>query len=516
MIKLLILSFLAINLFAKTFTIASYNVENLFDLNLQGTEYKEYIPNNKYNWNKKSFEAKISNIIKVIKQLDADIIALQEIENEKLLILLKQKLPNYKYHSFAKMKNSSIGLGFLSKIEIIDNKRIDVNFKKKRFRPILETVFEIENIKFSIFNNHWPSKRSSESYRVKYALALNKYIKKFQNDYDYILLGDFNSNYDEFKTLKYLENLNDTQGLTGINDVLKTIKDYKYIQQNQIDDNTHYNLWLEIPLSQRFSSKYRGENNTPDNIILPSALFDNKKLSYVDDSFKVHINDELYFNNQIYRWQTDYKKRHKAEGFSDHLPIIATFSTDKFRLKENKENLKNIKISDLYKINKIEDYSILENVSVIYKHKNNAIIKQNNDRAIYLYKTAQELKSGFNYDLKILKLDEFNGLKEIKKIVVLNEKYRINPKNYFIDATKIDLFNTKFQNEIITNLTGIYNNGYLNFKDGKIKLYTKDKSLLPRNNEKINILNSHLGTFRGKIQLNIYKKSDYEVISNAN
>lgn len=35
---------------AKTFKVASYNLENLFDLATDGTEYPEYIPNTGYGW----------------------------------------------------------------------------------------------------------------------------------------------------------------------------------------------------------------------------------------------------------------------------------------------------------------------------------------------------------------------------------------------------------------------------------------------------------------------------------
>lgn len=514
MLKIILFFIFTLNVFAKTFTVASYNVENLFDLKLHGTEYKEYIPNNKFNWDKKAFNTKLNNISKIIKEIDADIIALQEVENIDLMKLLSQKLPQYKYYSFSKYQNSSVGLGFLSKEKIINNRQIDVKFKDKKFRPILETIFEIENIKFSIFNNHWPSKRSSESYRIKYALALNNYLKKFQKDYDYILLGDFNSNYDEFKTLRYNQKLNDSQGLTGINDVLKTSENFKMIHQNELKEDTHYNLWLEIPLASRFSSKFKNENNTPDNIILPNALFDNKKISYIDDSFKVFMKDELYFNNKINRWQMDSKNKHLASGYSDHLPILAKFSTNEFQEKEIKKDIVTT-IDKLYKINKIDDYLILENAMVIYKNRDSAIIKQKNNRSIYLYNCASELKTGFIYDLKISDLVEFNGLKEIKNIVILDEKEKINQKEYFLDGSKIDLQNSKYQNEIITNLNGIYKNGYFNTSNQKIRVYSKDSSILPRNNENITILNSHLGTFRGQVQLNIYKKSDYEVINSA-
>ena len=53
--------------------IASYNVENLFDLYKSGNEYKEYIPNTKSNWNQRTYKIKLKNIAKVIVEIDADI-----------------------------------------------------------------------------------------------------------------------------------------------------------------------------------------------------------------------------------------------------------------------------------------------------------------------------------------------------------------------------------------------------------------------------------------------------------
>lgn len=167
MIKILLLSIFALCIYAKDFTIASYNAENLFDLKKQNSEYKEFIPNTSSNWNQRNFNIKINNAVKVIKEIDADIIGLQEVENRSIIQLLLKRLPQYKYSSFAKYPRSSVGIGFLSKIQIKDNRRIDVKFTNKIFRPILETTFVLDNNEFKVFNNHWPSKRVAESYRVK-------------------------------------------------------------------------------------------------------------------------------------------------------------------------------------------------------------------------------------------------------------------------------------------------------------------------------------------------------------
>ena len=141
MYKILFLLFITFNLFANQLKIASYNVENLFDLKVDNSEHAEFVPNSKSQWNEKNFNIKLNNLIKVIEDLDADIIALQEIENRELIQLLIKKIPKYKYYSFIKYPNSAIGLGFLSKIQIKENKFIDIKFETKVYRPILETTF---------------------------------------------------------------------------------------------------------------------------------------------------------------------------------------------------------------------------------------------------------------------------------------------------------------------------------------------------------------------------------------
>ena len=83
--KIIFLFVLFTKLYSFEFTIASYNVENLFDLHFDGSEYKEYIPNTKHLWNEKNYTIKLNNTLRVINDLNADILLLQEIESLKSL-----------------------------------------------------------------------------------------------------------------------------------------------------------------------------------------------------------------------------------------------------------------------------------------------------------------------------------------------------------------------------------------------------------------------------------------------
>jgi len=504
------------SLFSKDFTVASYNVENLFDLKYDGTEYKEYRPNTK-TWNKKSFYNKIQNISKTINHLNADILALQEIESESALKSLLKKTSKYKYSKFIKKKTSSIGVAIISKYPIINYEKIDIDSRDKYSRNILKIKILIDSKQLILYVNHWRSKRAPESKRIIYATALKRDIDSLSSDTDYIILGDLNANYDEFLSFKYDKKLNNSYGITGINQILNTTIDGNFVRKKNInifDKIVHYNLWLDIDKTERFSSKFRGDNNTPDNIIISKGLFDNNNISYVDNSFQVFKPNYLYKNNKIQRWNI--KKKY---GYSDHLPIVATFSTNlqkyDFKINSTKNKIKKPHTIDyLYKIQNINNYNI-NNVIVIYKNKKIAIIKKDkNSRAIMIYKPSKKLNIGNSYNITVNDIDLYNGLKEIKKISSikkLSKKY--DYKKYYLDGRKIDLFDLKYQNDIIKNLRGVYKKGYLHFKHsnkrGKIKLYFSSKLKRPKDGKKITITSGHLGIYKSKIQIILYSKNDF-------
>ncbi len=494
---------------ARDFKVASYNVENLFDLKYDGTEYKEYKPNTK-TWNTNSFTKKIKNITQVINDLDADIVALQEVESQEALDALLKKTPRYKYHTFLKKETSSVGVALLSIYPIKKSTKIDVDASDKYSRYILKTTVLIDDKKLIVFVNHWRSKRAPESKRIVYALALKKEIDNLDKNEDYIILGDLNSNYNEFQTFKYDKNLNDSFGITGINQILNTTNKENFIHINNMlkfNKKIHYNLWLDFN-DKKFSTIFKGEYNTPDNIILSQGLFDQKGISYVQNSFNVFKTNYLIENNKIKRWNN-----FKNNGYSDHLPIYATFSTNNQNYILQKQPSKTNTIEHLYSLQTVTNYP-LDNIIVIYKSKKIAIIKRENDRAIMVFHPPKNLHLGFSYNIVVTSIDLYNGLKEIKEIADIKKVTSIeNYSKYYLDANSINLFNNKNQNNIITNLTGIYKKGYLYFKKGtkeeKIKLYFYKELQRPKDGEKLTIISGHLSIYKSKIQIVLYSKKDF-------
>ncbi len=323
---------------AKTFKIASYNVENLFDLTSDGDEYPEYRPGASPNWTVPISHIKYNNIARVTKDLGSDVVALQEIESEKALHLLRDRLKNfgvdYPYFAISDAKRSGVRCAVLSRFPIIEKKDIPVD--PKTARNILKIRLDIEGNPLLLFINHWKSKESPESARVRYAKALRRELDKLGEDTDFILAGDFNANYNEYQTFRQSRRLNDTGGITGINHILRTIKDTRMVNEDilirQRGSSYLYNLWLEVPESKRWSYLFSGEKETPDNIIVPKGLYDSKGISYIDHSFQSFQVSYLFKGTEIYRWEKDEGRAGGSlwGGYSDHLPISAYFSTDPF------------------------------------------------------------------------------------------------------------------------------------------------------------------------------------------
>jgi hypothetical protein len=197
----------------------------------------------------------------------------------------------------------------------------------------LEADVFLGNDTLKVFACHWPSKKEPESDRTKAAFILKERLDMLAAKKDYIIAGDFNENYDECENFHTM-GLDDSHGKTGINHILGTVRSYwgayaDYVNKRAIIDGKdlrHFDPWLDLPENRRMSEVYRHHDNTPDHILLPRSLFDSSGLSYADRSFHVFSWDgRLLLNGAPYRWQMRFEnhmKFHRAEGYSDHLPIM--------------------------------------------------------------------------------------------------------------------------------------------------------------------------------------------------
>jgi endonuclease/exonuclease/phosphatase family metal-dependent hydrolase len=518
-LRYFLLFILPLLLWTKPFKIATYNVENLFDASYQGSEYEEYIPG-KHNWNARMVQIKLNHTAEVICDLNADILGLQEIENKHIFKQLITKLNKvgcgYKYAAITKKKGASIQVALLSRYPIKKQKDIQVSFSP-RVRNILEVEVDVGGHNLTLFVNHWKSKayKGYESKRIKYAKVLQSRIARLAPSKEYIILGDFNSDYNAYLTLD--DKINDTQGRTAFNDVLKTKVDGYLVEENEMmtaQNGVHFSLWKELPIEDRWSHKFYGKKSSLYQIVLPRQMFDGKGLDYVNNSFKVYKAEYLFTKRgYINRWR--YKNgKHMAKGYSDHLPVYAYFDSKPY-VKENKKTVSKViekkNIAYLYEVESLERPIELHDVVVVLKRGRNAVVKQSSSgRGVFFYGCASKLEEGRKYDLLVEGIKTYKGLKEVTHAYKLKDKGLVNHEAFIWDYDTLE--KDKFvQNEVLKEIMGVYKNRYLYTNDKKIPIYFKKKKLTPKNGTQLKIHYAHLGYYK-KEQLVIYSQKDFEIL----
>jgi endonuclease/exonuclease/phosphatase family metal-dependent hydrolase len=323
--------------------IATYNLHNLMDDVLDGTEYPEFRPSSPF-WNTKKYLERLGRLHQVVASLwdqGPDILVFTEIENSRVLEDLHRlylyKL-GYRYMAITQDSGSAIQIGVLSKHQIIHTQAIKPQDEHNLHRSILETLVQIQHRQLRIFSNHWKSKaggslESTEQGRRASSQALLARLYDLhiqQNKVPILLTGDFNSRRNESSftglghttALVYLKD-RDTPlpaGSIGVtsNQGLMFSRDQELI---------FYSPWLSWIEKDRFrytqilhsitgSYFFQGDWEDIDHFFLCSNLIDSPW-------FRVH---GFFVAGFDFLLTTDgtpkgYNVR-TGQGYSDHLPIV--------------------------------------------------------------------------------------------------------------------------------------------------------------------------------------------------
>ncbi len=329
---LFLLGLLSVLLFGETtLKIAEYNVQNLFDLVRSGSEYEEYIPNTRANWNKKNYAIKLQHTARVIKDLHADIVALEEVESVRALKDLRRTLQGegvyYRYYAIADAKPTAVKVAVLSRVPFVYKKEVWVS-RSIEYRNILELKYKMDGEVFYLFVNHWKSKSGPESRRIYSAKVLKRRLEEIGYDKNIVITGDFNSDYEEYLKFKHRYTLNDTNGKTGINHVLDTLNATQSAKKVHLLSKELYNLWYDLPKEQRWNYIHNKKKETLDSIIVSKPVLERGGFDYVYGSFGVLRRPYLFYKKNINRWYIRYSRkggRHMGKGYSDHFPVYALF-----------------------------------------------------------------------------------------------------------------------------------------------------------------------------------------------
>jgi endonuclease/exonuclease/phosphatase family metal-dependent hydrolase len=189
-------------------------------------------------------------------------------------------------------------------------------------RPILEVWVDVDGHELVLFNNHWKSRASDaeiERTRVQNATVLKNRLDELREEnpsVDFILGGDFNSDYNQSHRYSYME-------VTGVNDVLRSVGDERKVKMG--DTDAVYNLWYEHEITMRGSDIFRGYWGTLMQIMISPGMYDFQGVQYVDNSFDAgrfegkNVHSNSLTPNRWFSFGT-------GGGYSDHLPISMKFT----------------------------------------------------------------------------------------------------------------------------------------------------------------------------------------------
>ena len=425
--------------FASEISIATYNVQNLFDCKNDGSEYLDFQVGVS-KWDCEAAGGKLQRTRQIISAIDTDIIALQEVENEQVLKSLVEG-SDYKFIIFTKEKNSPVGLGIVSKIQPSSSEIFKVPNVKTR--NILKVVFEVDKKNFSVFVNHFPAYKNGINMQKKAERTLRATLGNEQNA---IVLGDFNSPYGQKSIL---------------NDIIAT--------------RGFYDLYSFLAPKDRYSHAVHGKKRAIDHVLLSPSFMANGDLSYVDGSFEVFkpsfVVDEHGFA--------------KSDLYSDHFALKFKISTKPSPAKSGQlanENLKkeakkvedqNYKKADIETLfEHPEDMPVLlERAVVILKDKHGFIISKNH-RGIYVFDPKNSVGVGDELDILVRRVKFYKEALEVSSYEIINEHGTKDVSENLLDSSKLSIARS---GDVIAKISGRLEGGYLHTPHGKIRVYSKKR-----------------------------------------
>ena len=196
--------------------VASWNVQTFFDATREGTEYKQFAKSDK--WGREAYEIRLMRLAACIKAINADVFALQEIENERVLVDLYNCLSgswsaksSWHYAAFAKDPSAPIGVALISRLPIksLRGHWLDVRCEGEAMpsmRPIAEVVVETKQGELTLFLNHWKSKsggtEQTELWRDwQESILAQQAVRLLREGRGFLAAGDFNRSVEDFCVL---------------------------------------------------------------------------------------------------------------------------------------------------------------------------------------------------------------------------------------------------------------------------------------------------------------------------
>lgn len=306
----------------KLYSVAFYNLENLFDtIHDSGKNDYEFLPTGSYKWTAKKYEAKLQNLSKVLSSLSRErvpqgpaVIGVAEVENCRVLndLVSQPAISNYKFIHYEGPDRRGIDCALL-----YDPQQFSVTHSKL----VLSTPFQgdtthltrgflvvdgqLARDRVCVIVNHWPSRAAKSPVRVHAARqvkALKDSLLREDKKRKIIIMGDMNDD--------------------PMDESMQELGARKSVRKLKKDEL--YNPWWETLEDKGVGTLlYRGKWNLFDQIVISKPLLKSRKgLRYSHN--EVFIRDYLFQQDGKYKGSPlrTHGGRTWLNGYSDHLPTI--------------------------------------------------------------------------------------------------------------------------------------------------------------------------------------------------
>jgi len=304
----------------QAYTIAFYNLENLFDTKDDpDTLDDDFTPKGRKNWYYKRYKRKLKKLGRVMVQLGKErsfhtpaIIGVVEVENEDVLVDLVNtnnlKNENYGIVHYDSPDERGIDVALLYKkelFEVVHSETFplylnDENGGRDYTRDVLLVKGNLNGELVHILVNHWPSRRSGEDFteakRIEAAKLVTNITYKINSETDdakIIIMGDFNDDPTSTSIKKHL--VNDT----FYNPMERLIN----TGEGTLSYKRTWHLFDQIIFSKNFISVKENKHSFKYAEVFDKHFLKEWKGKYKGNPFRTYIG----------KWYQG--------GFSDHFPV---------------------------------------------------------------------------------------------------------------------------------------------------------------------------------------------------
>ncbi len=311
-------------------TFAFWNLENLFDTqdDPKNPGDDEYLPNR--GWDQPRYERKLEHLAEAVASLDADLLGVCEVENQRVLedLIAQPRLAGMGYsiahRDTPDKRGIDMGLLYRAPFTVSEIERaihlwdIDLGEGIPKTRGILEVNLVAHGEPLVVLVNHWPSRSGGEersrSHRAAAAETAKRIVhsrldalKATGREGDLLLIGDFN---DDPYNVSLVDNLEAVRGKFALGGERGA---YRLFNPS----------WAFLATPDLGTLYYSSGWNAFDQAIVSRGMLDEIGFSFVEGSLAIQGGRELRnLKHPAHppRWFRKYKGSWD-EGWSDHFAI---------------------------------------------------------------------------------------------------------------------------------------------------------------------------------------------------